>query len=823
MFADVILPLPLAGAFTYSLPVAFAEKIQVGCRVVVPFGKRKFYSAIVVRKHDEKPSYDTKEVLELLDEQPILFPIQKKLWEWMADYYLCTEGEIFKAALPSGLKLESESVVVLNTESEDDVSLTPSERKIVDVLTLKTELSLASLQKETGIRSLSSVVKNLLEKGVVLMKEEVKRLCTPKVIRCVRLSQEYFDEQRLNIALDEMKRAPKQEELLLSYLNLSKASVALSLHNPLLLDEVPKAMLMKETSASQAAFVALKTKGVLEIYEKETSRLKDVQMAEGMCLHSLTDEQQIALSEIRTQFQKHDVCLLHGVTSCGKTEIYIHLIHEAIQRGKQVLYLLPEIVLTTQLTDRLKRVFGDRLGVYHSKYSDAERVEIYRKMLSDSPYDIIVGVRSSVFLPFQRLGLVVVDEEHESSYKQQDPAPRYHARSVALVLARMVHAKTLLGTATPCLETYFHCCHGKYGLVCLRTRYRNVQLPEIEVVDMADLYRRKMIHGPFSPQLLQSIRDALESQQQVILFLNRRGYAPMVECHVCGWVPRCQNCDVSLTYHKMAHRMTCHYCGAVYEIPSICPSCESPDLQNRGYGTERIVDDIHAIFPEARVARMDLDTTRSRRNYEQILEDFRCGKTDILVGTQMVAKGLDFDRVCVVGILDAGSMLNLPDFRSYERAFQMMAQVSGRAGRRSRRGKVILQTKDVKASVIHQVVKNDFEGMYEEQMEERNLFMYPPYCRMIDVYLKHRDEECIDRMAQTLSKLLRQVFEDRVLGPDRPYVSRVQTLHIRKIILKIELSLSLKEVRDRLRKIQSYLLGLSDFSGGQIYYDVDPY
>lgn len=823
MFADVILPLPLVGTFTYNLPASFHQKVQAGCRVVVPFGQRKFYSAIVVRIHDEKPSYATKDILEILDAEPILLPMQKKLWEWMADYYLCTEGEVYKAALPSGLKLESESVVVLNAEFEDDTSFTPSEQKVMDVLTQEEELSLASLQKETGIRSLPSVVKNLLEKGAVLMKEEVKRLCCPKVMHCVRLSPEYLDGKKLNAVLDEMKRAPRQIELLRTYLDLSKASAALSLHHTSLLEEVPKAVLLRESGASQAVFAALKAKGILEVYEKEVSRLSSDPMPEECCLHSLTDEQQKALSDIRAQFQTHEVCLLHGVTSCGKTEIYIHLIHEAIRQGQQVLYLLPEIVLTAQLTDRLKRVFGERLGVYHSKYSDAERVEIYRKMLSDSPYDIIVGVRSSVFLPFQRLGLVVVDEEHESSYKQQDPAPRYHARSVALILARMAHAKTLLGTATPSLDTYYHCQQGRYGLVSLRTRYRHVQLPEIEVVDMADLYRRKLIHGPFSPQLMQHIREALESRQQVILFLNRRGYAPMVECHACGWVPRCQNCDVSLTYHKVGHRMTCHYCGAVYDIPSACPSCESSDLYNRGYGTERIVDDIHTIFPEARVARMDLDTTRSRRNYEQILDDFRCGKTDILVGTQMVAKGLDFDRVCVVGILDAGSMLNQPDFRSYERAFQMMAQVSGRAGRRSRRGKVILQTKDVKASVIHQVVQNDFEGMCAEQMEERKLFLYPPYCRLIDVYLKHRNEEVIERMSRSMAGLMRQVFGNRVLGPDRPYVSRVQSLHIRKIVLKIEPSLSLKEVRERLRRIQNYLLDTPDFRSGQIYYDVDPY
>ena len=822
MFADVILPLPVAGYFTYSLPVSFQEKVQVGCRIIVPFGSKKFYSAIVVRIHNQKPNYAIKEVVELLDEYPLLLPSQLKLWKWIAEYYICTEGEVYKAALPSGLKLESESIVVYSGDFVADRSLPTNEQHVLNVLSLKPELSLSSLQKETGIRSLLPVVKSLLEKGAVHIKEEVKRTYKPKVILCVRLTKEYFDEARLNRALDDMRRSPKQADLLMKFLDLSQITSALTLQNYQLLKEVTKSELMKVSDSTPSVFNGLKARGVIEIYEKAIERTSSVQLPAEMTMYSLSDVQQTAFEEIKQQFQSHNVCLFHGVTSSGKTEIYIHLIDEILRQGKQVLYLLPEIVLTTQLTNRLKRVFGDRLGVYHSRYPDAERVEVYQKMLSNKPYEILVGVRSSVFLPFRNLGLVIVDEEHETSFKQQDPAPRYHARNVALVLAAQMGAKTLLGTATPSLESYSNALANRYGLVKLKTRYKDVLLPKIQVVDIKDQQRKKMMNGPFSAQLLYEMREALKHHQQVILFQNRRGFAPMMECHVCGWIPRCQHCDVSLTYHKGNNQLTCHYCGAVYRLPTICPCCESHELFSHGYGTERIEDHIRELIPEAHVARMDLDTTRSRQSYEQILYDFQHGLTDMLVGTQMITKGLDFDRVSVVGILDAGTMLNLPDFRSYERAFQMMAQVAGRAGRRNFQGRVILQTKDPSVSVISQVMHHDYEAMYAEQMQERQSFNFPPNCRLIYVYLKHRDERVLEQLASDLIRFMRHAFGHRVFGPDVPFVSRVQMMFIRKVILKIEHNASQTEVRKRLRQIQTYLLSQPQYKSAQVYYDVDP-
>lgn len=540
-----------------------------------------------------------------------------------------------------------------------------------------------------------------------------------------------------------------------------------------------------------------------------------------MPLAPLTDIQQQAMESILEQWQTHDVCLLHGVTSSGKTEIYIHLMQKAIEAGKQVLFMLPEIVLTAQLTERLRRVFGDRLGVYHSRYPDKARVELYQKMLTDAPYDIVVGVRSSIFLPFRRLGLLIIDEEHETSFKQQEPAPRYHARNTALVLAKQAGAKALLGSATPSLESYHNAQVGKYGLVTLKTRYAGMQLPDIEIVDVQEMRRKKLMPGVFSPQLLAHIRKALEQRQQVILFQNRRGYAPVMECRECGWTPRCEKCDVSLTVHRGLRQMVCHYCGKTYDIPTKCPNCEGNSLSSRGYGTERIEEQLQTILPEARIARMDLDTTRSRQNYEQILHDFEQGNTDILIGTQMVTKGLDFDRVSLVGILSADTMLSQPDFRSYERAFQLMEQVAGRAGRKEAVGHVVLQTRDAGNDIVRQVVSHDYEGMYAQQAEERELFRYPPFCRVIFIYLKHRDESVAEQLATDFAALLRQVFGDRVLGPDTPPVSRVQRLHIRKLILKMELTAPMPAVRERLTALQSQVLAMPGYRSAQVYYDVD--
>lgn len=820
-FADVILPLPLEGNFTYSLPKSFSNLVQVGCRIIVPFGTSKYYSAIVVKLHDTIPSYPTKEAMELLDSSPIVTTAQLKLWKWIADYYLCTIGDVYKAALPSGLKLESESSVMYNEEFIGDNTLTPSEEKIIQILEEDTVQTLSSLQKKTGIKNILPVIKRLLDKNAIRIKEEVKRTYKPRMATYVRITEAFFNETQLNEILTQLKRSAKQADLLMKYASLAGISAALALQNKELLKEITKQELIEKTACTPSVLKALCQKGVLELYQKPIGRIAQQYLPTELIIQPLSEDQTRAREEIKDAWKQHDVCLLHGVTSSGKTEVYIHLMKEVIEAGKQVLFMLPEIVLTAQLTDRLKRVFGDRLGVYHSRYPDAERVEVYQKMLSDSPYDIIVGVRSSIFLPFKNLGLIIIDEEHETSFKQQDPAPRYQARNVALVLAKTSNAKTLLGSATPSLESYSNAKTGKYGLVQLDKRYGNVQLPQIEVVNMREMAKKKMMVGPFTPQLIERIRQALQQRKQVILFQNRRGYAPMMECKTCGWTPRCQKCDVSLTLHRNMRQLTCHYCGASYPIPQKCPNCEEQQLMGRGYGTERIEDCLQEIFPTARIARMDLDTTRSRQHYEKIISDFQHFKTDILVGTQMVTKGLDFERVSVVGILNAGTMLNQPDFRSYEHAYQMMEQVAGRAGRKDEQGYVVLQTQDVEASAIQQVVRHDYIAMYEEQMQERSLFNYPPNCRLIYVYLKHRDERVLDSLSRDYANLLRKIFGQRILGPDTPPIAKVQMMYIRKIIVKIELTASMAEARKRLREIQEYVTGLQQYKTALIYYDVD--
>ena len=820
-FADVILPLPLEGTFTYSLPKSFSSLVQVGCRIIVPFGTAKYYSAVVTKLHDNIPPYSTKEAMELLDSSPIVTAKQLRLWEWIGDFYLCTIGDVYKAALPSGLKLESESSVMYNEEFIADNTLSPSEEKIIQALEEETVQTLSTLQRKTGIKNILPVVKRLLDKNAVRIKEEVKRTYKPKIATYVRLTDSYFDESRLNETLTQLKRSAKQADLLLKYASLSGLSAALALQNYQLLKEITKQELLEYATCTPTILKALCQKGILEQYQKPIGRLAKQNLPAELIMHPLSDDQEKAKNQIKEAWKYMDVCLLHGVTSSGKTEVYIHLIKEVIEEGKQVLFMLPEIVLTAQLTERLRRVFGDRLGVYHSRYPDAERVEVYQKMLSEKPFDIIVGVRSSVFLPFRNLGLIIIDEEHETSFKQQDPAPRYQARNVAMMLAKAAKAKTLLGSATPSLESYYNAKTGKYGLVELHKRYGDVQLPQIEVVDMREMARKKMMNGPFTPQLIERIREALQQNKQVILFQNRRGYAPMMECKTCGWVPRCQKCDVSLTLHRNMRQLTCHYCGATYPIPSKCPNCEEQNLLTKGYGTERIEDCIQNIFPTARIARMDLDTTRSRLHYEQIISDFQHLKTDILVGTQMVTKGLDFERVSVVGILNASTMLNQPDFRSYERAFQMMEQVAGRAGRKDEQGYVVLQTQDTDASAVKQVVQHDYTAMYEEQIKERKLFNYPPYCRLIYVYMKHRDDRVLDNLSRDYADLLRKVFGQRILGPDTPPIAKVQMMYIRKIIVKVELTASIAEARKRLREIQRYIIGLPQYKSALIYYDVD--
>ena len=747
MFADIILPLPLDGVFTYSVPQSLEGQVIRGVRVLVPLGRNKTYVGIISEVHDKKPEgYQTKDILQVLDSCPILLDAQLHLWQWIADYYMAPIGEVFKAAFPAGLKAED------------------------------------------GYR--------------------------PRTETYIELSQKFRNEAAIHVALNMLQRASKQLTAFIDYLALS----GWDKNEP---QEITRDELLNQ-GHSLPTLTALVKRGLLQTYEREVGRLN---LGGEPCFEKikpLSQVQQDAFNKIQFSFLKKNVTLLHGVTSSGKTEIYIHLIRQTLEQKKQVLYLLPEIALTVQMMERLQRVFGNRLGIYHSKYSDAERVEIWQKQLSTHPYDVILGARSAVFLPFQDLGLVIVDEEHETSYKQQDPMPRYHARSAAIMLAQMFGAKTLLGTATPSLETYHNAKTGKFGIVELFQRYQGIELPEIQIVDIKDLQHRKMMNGPFSPILLSKVREALERGEQVILFQNRRGYAPVVECKQCGWVPHCQHCDVSLTFHRHLNQLSCHYCGYTYQVPTECPNCGCIHLQTRGYGTEKIEAEVHDIFPEARIARMDLDTTRSRQAYERIIGDFSSGRTNLLIGTQMISKGLDFDKVSVVGILNADSMLNYPDFRAYEHAFMMMSQVGGRAGRRGKRGLVILQTKSPELPLIQQVVHNDYVAFYRLLIAERQQFKYPPFYRLIYVFLKHRDDRTVETASIEMVSRLRQWFGARALGPDKPSVSKVKSLSIRKLVLKFEPGINMSEVRKYLALAQQQMLQDKRYSSLQIYFDVDP-
>ena len=740
-FADVILPLPLADTFTYSVPQGFEERIAEGCRVTVPLGKSKHYTALVQRLHDEEPEgYAVRPIDELLDEAPIVLPTQTKLWQWVSRYYLCSMGEIFKAAVPQGLKGEFK----------------------------------------------------------------------PKTEQRIRLTSAFSNATALNLMQQSLRRAPRQLRLLNTYLAQTSDGSEISRHR-----------LIEIAAVAPNICKELIDKGVFECYEVEIGRLRE-QCAAVVPQNTLNEAQQQALEGINKSFEEKNVTLLHGVTSAGKTEVYIHLITQALGEGKQVLYMLPEIALTKQIVERLRRVFGNRIGVYHSKFSDAERVEIWKKQLGDEPYDVILGVRSSVFLPFKKLGLIIVDEEHENSYKQQEPAPRYNARNAAMVLASFFGAKTLLGTATPSIDTYYNATTGKYALVNLNRRYSSLQLPEIEIVDIKDQARRKLMTGPFSDPLVEAMSRALKEKKQIILFQNRRGYSPLMECRTCGWVPRCKHCDVSLTLHKNSSKLTCHYCGYTIPAPKMCPNCETDNFVNLGYGTEKIEDDLLKIFPQARTARMDLDTTRTRTAYESIINDFQQGRTDILIGTQMVSKGLDFDNVAVVGILNADILLNYPDFRASERAFHLMAQVAGRAGRKNGRGKVYLQTRQPDNPVLPMVVANNYLQFYDSQLSERMLFHYPPFYRLVYVYTKHRDLPLLEEFSYILGERMRQLFDHRVLGPDLPPVARVQQLYIRKIVLKVEGNLSQYRINETLLALQKELLEEKRFRSITMYYDVDP-
>mgnify|MGYP000833984101 FL=1 len=761
--------------------------------------------------------YEVKEILSILDDRPVLRRPQLRFWEWIADYYLCSVGDVYKAALPSGLKLESETVVTLNAEFEepDDDRLKEREWMLLAALGKRSRMTVQELEKESGMHNILPVLRRLLEREAVFVSEQIKAHYRPKTETYIRLAFAPGDEAALRSAFERVKQAKKQEVMLLSFLDLSLFMQKGKLR------EVSRKALLDRSGVSSAVLGAMVEKGIFEVYKKEISRFDTATFTEGE-IAPLSELQQMACNQIVESFREHDVTLLHGVTSSGKTEIYAHLIQRVLAEGRQVLYLVPEIALTTQLTNRLRKMFGDKLVIYHSKFSDNERVEIWTTLLDSREPRLVLGVRSSIFLPFADLGLVIVDEEHETSYKQYDPAPRYHARNAAIVLASMHGAKTLLGTATPAIETYFNARQGKYGLVELKKRFNDVELPEIIPVDVKEMRKKNRMQGNFTPELLNRMQHALQAGEQVILFQNRRGFAPMVECKQCAWVPKCEHCDVSLTYHKRYNQLTCHYCGYTYEIPKVCPACGQPTIGVMGFGTERIEEDVARLFPEVPVSRMDLDTTRSRNAYEQIIDDFSKGKNKILIGTQMITKGLDFDRVSVVGILSADQMMNFPDFRAHERAFQMMEQVSGRAGRKNKKGVVVLQTSDPSSPLIQQVIAHDYEGMYNRQLAERKAFSYPPYTRLIYIYLKHRDETLLQELAVRYTTALREVFGSRVLGPDNPPVARIQSLYIRKVALKMELAASMSRVKEILRQVYENMLVDDRFKSLLLYYDVDP-
>ena len=809
------MPLPLENVYTYSIPADLEAEVTPGCRVVVHFGKKRYYTAIVLRVHSQEPKagFETKEIFALLDASPILREPQLRLWQWIASYYICKLGDVYKAALPSGLKLESETAVTLLADFEAGTPLRPGEQAVLDAFGEARKLTVSEIEKKTGLRNVMPLVTSLLRRGAVEVCEEMKRGFVPKTETYVRLAQEYTGGERLGEVFADLKRAKKQEKLLMCFLEKSGAT-----HH-----EVSKKELLEGSGCDAAVLRGILKRGILECYEKEVGRLF-MPSCPSQPLNQLSDAQEKALSEIREAFKEKDVCLLHGVTSSGKTEVYVRMIDEALREGRQVLYMLPEIAITTQITQRLAKLFPGKLLVYHSKFSDNERVEVWNHLLHDEEPVVVLGVRSSVFLPFHNLGLVIVDEEHESSYKQQDPAPRYHARNVAIVLAGMHGAKTLLGSATPSIDSYFNATKGKYGLVELTTRYGNCLMPEIITTNIKELRRKKIMKDTlFSPLLVEKMREALNGGEQVILFQNRRGFAPMMECRSCGWVPRCVNCDVSLTYHKHQGLLVCHYCGHTMPLPRECPACHGTELRMMGFGTEKVEEELQRLFPSATMERMDLDTARTRKAYERIISDFAMGKTQILIGTQMLSKGLDFGNVSVVGILNADGLMNYPDFRAHERAFQLMVQVSGRAGRRDKRGTVILQTSQPEHPLIRMVQRSAYKEMARMQMEERSMFRYPPYHRLIVLVLRSRSEEALREMSMVYAGELRaHLGDEHVLGPVAPPITRIQTLLIREIVLKIDISAPTAPLRETLEAIHARMQRLPSFKQLMVHYDVDP-
>lgn len=820
MFAEIILPLPLNSTFTYEIPSDMESQLQVGSRVLVQFGRKKFYTGIVDSLHPNRPSYEVKPLMALLDPRPVVRYPQMKLWKWISEYYLCSVGEVYKAAVPTGLKPESETFVTLNPdfEADSDTHFTERQALVIQLLEREKRMSISDIASATGIANAAGTVSQLLQPGVVEIDEKVIEKYRPKKQTFVVLDAERGDSERLHSFFDKITRARQQENALVSYLDKSGW-----MQKTIPLKDVTRAEMLDVPGVTPGVLKALVDKGIFRMERRVINRFNSETDDSEIGLVPLSEAQRKTMEEIRSLFREKDVALLHGLTGSGKTEIYNHLIAAALKDGSQVLYLVPEISLTTQLTDRLRRAFGNRLIVYHSKFTDNERVDIWKRLLSGNEPLVVLGARSSVFLPFARLGLVIVDEEHEASFKQYDPAPRYNARDVATVLASMHGAKVLLGSATPSIETFYKAKTGKYGLATLYERFEGAQLPEVEIVDMKEQRKKKINRGSLSQPLVQEMREAFGEGLQGIVFQNRRGFAPMVICRTCGWTPKCENCDVSLVYHKKINLLKCHYCGYTRLLPHVCPACEGTDIETYGYGTERIAEEVQDVFRESRVSRMDLDTTRNKDAFQEIIENFSAHKSDILVGTQMVTKGLDFEKVKVVGVINADTLLNFPDFRSDERAFNMLEQVAGRAGRRNgTRGRVIIQTTRPDDPVLDYVKEHDYLGFYEHEIKERERYFYPPSSKVIGIFLKNKDSRMADRAATTLTTKLREIFGNRVLGPEKPFVSRVALWYIQSIMLKVEAGASMRKVKQLLRQCYESVAALPEMKSTLIYYDVDP-
>lgn len=823
LFADVILPLAVPNLYTYSIPAQYHTNIKPGQRVVVQFGKKKLYTALVHTVHSNKPElYKAKNIESILDVEPIVNTKQLEFWRWISDYYMCTIGEVMNAALPSGLKLSSETKLLLNAETEVKAEdLNDDEFLIHEALQKDGVITLDEAEEIVQGRSAHAVIKSLLEKKVLVIFEELKEKFKPKIEEFVRLTEYASDEKNLKKIFDELeKKAFKQLEVLMEFVHLSGQK-----------KEIKRSELLKSKDAPASVIEGLVKKNIFEVYAKETGRFAS-QDASSLS-KTLSKEQQDILKKIKELWQEKDVILFHGVTSSGKTEVYVRLIEETLKQGKQVLYLLPEIALTTQVVSRIKKYFGDQLGVYHSRFNENERVEIWNTVALppapllkesgvNSRFQVILGARSALFLPYSNLGLVIVDEEHDASYKQFDPAPRYHARDAAILLAGIHKAKVLLGSATPSVESFFNSKEGKYGFVELTTRYGGVQLPEILIADIKDATKRKKMKSHFSPLLMENMEEALKNKEQVILFQNRRGFAPHLQCKTCGWIPVCKNCDVSLVYHKTGNQLRCHYCGYMTSIPPSCNACGSPEIQMKNFGTEKIEEELQLFFPEARIARMDYDTTRSRFAHERLISDFTEGNIDILVGTQMVTKGLDFEHVSTVGILSADQMMHFPDFRAHERSFQMLAQVSGRAGRKSKRGKVILQTYNPDHHIIAYVISNDYEKMYSEEIEHRKNFHYPPFHRLIELTVLDKNLDKVNAFADELGTTLKHSLGERVLGPEFPIIPRIKNLYHKKFVIKIAREESAQKIKAQLRSAIDALHKHEAYKYIRVQADVDP-